>query len=215
MCVLSQCVCIQVDASLWVCGREARECGQPVDRATPGRDDLFKPLARSTGCPHVSARAGPQGCGLVHISIGWRRRGSKHIGSGHTRQIATVDHAEMRGLVTDLTSLRRGAGLSLRSGIGARDARWGILPNAAGIALTRVLHTGRVCPESMCLFLFPVLSCPINPGAIGTGEPLPQPSCGARRGISWRTMSQMKPASSRAIATHTSLVFFPARVRVR
>ena len=105
---------------------------------------------------HTSlARAGPQGCGLVHISTGWRRHGCKHIGSGHTRQIATVDHAEMRGLVTDLTSLRRGAGLSLRSGIGARDARWGILPNAAGIAMTRVLHTGRVCPESMCLVLSP------------------------------------------------------------
>ena len=28
--------------------------------------------------------------------------------------------------------------------------------------VTRVLHTGRVCPESMCLFLFPVLSCPVR-----------------------------------------------------
>jgi hypothetical protein len=36
-----------------------------------------------------------------------------------------VDHSDMRGLVTDLTSLRRGAGLSLRARIGARDARWG------------------------------------------------------------------------------------------
>ena len=32
-------------------------------------------------------------------------------------QIATVDHADMRGLVTDWTSLRRGAGLSLVAGI--------------------------------------------------------------------------------------------------
>ena len=169
--------------------------------------------ARSTGCPHGSARAGPQGCGLVHISTGWRRPGCKHIGSGHTRQIATVDHAEMRGLVTDLTSLRRGAGLSLRSGIGARDARWGILPNAAGIALTRVLHTGRVCPESMCLFLFPVL--PDQYGCTTRWRATASALLRRRRGISWRTMSQMKPASSRAIATHTSLVFFPARVRVR
>jgi len=33
----------------------------------------------------------------------------------------------------------------------------GDFPNAADIAVTRVLHTGRVCPESMCLFLFPIL----------------------------------------------------------
>ena len=39
------------------------------------------------------------------------------LGQDTARQIATVDHADMRGLVTDLTSLRRGAGLSLVAGI--------------------------------------------------------------------------------------------------
>ena len=170
--------------------------------------------ARSMGCPHVSARAGPQGCGRVHISTGWRSCGNRHIGSGHIRQTATVDHAEMRGLVSvDWTSLRRGSGLSLVAGIGVRDAHWGILPNAAGIARTRVLHTGRVCPESMCLSLYSY--CLINPVALRAGGRPPQAACGATRAISWRTMSQMKPANSRAMATHTSLVFFPARVRVR
>ena len=40
------------------------------------------------------------------------------------RQTATVDHADMRGLVTYLTSLHRGTGLSLLSGI--------INPNSSG-----------------------------------------------------------------------------------
>jgi hypothetical protein len=42
------------------------------------------------------------------------------------RQIATVDHADMRGLVTDLTSLRRGAGLSLIAGIIDRECPLGL-----------------------------------------------------------------------------------------
>jgi hypothetical protein len=37
----------------------------------------------------------------------------KRLDSGHGGQFATVDHADMRGLVTDLTSLRRGAGHTL------------------------------------------------------------------------------------------------------
>jgi len=41
----------------------------------------------------------------------------KRLGSGHGGQFATVDHADMRGLVTDLTSLRRGAGHALRAGV--------------------------------------------------------------------------------------------------
>jgi hypothetical protein len=97
--------------SLLGCGREARECGQPVGRASDGLDLTGEAFGAVHGLSTRLARAGPQGCGLVHISTGWRC--CKHIGSGHTRQIATVDHAEMRGLVTDLTSLRRGAGLSL------------------------------------------------------------------------------------------------------
>ncbi len=44
----------------------------------------------------------------------------------------------------------------------------GILPNAAGIAVTRVLHTGRVCPESMCLwFSPPAPSVPLLYGGVG------------------------------------------------
>ena len=87
--------------SLWVCGREARECGQPVGRA-------FDELDVSRGS-----------CGAVHglstrlcsgRSAGMRTRPHihrlasnleyKHIGSGHTRQTATVDHADIRGLGT-------------------------------------------------------------------------------------------------------------------
>jgi hypothetical protein len=43
------------------------------------------------------------------------------LGQGTARQFATVDHADMRGLVTDWTSLRRGAGLSLVAGIIERE----------------------------------------------------------------------------------------------
>jgi hypothetical protein len=46
-----------------------------------------------------------------------------------------VDHADMRGLVTDWTSLHRGAGLSLVAGIIDREYLCGIIPLAnAGIA---------------------------------------------------------------------------------
>jgi len=85
---------------LWVCGREARECGQPVGRACAVLAFCAEASARSIGCPHGSARAAPQGCGLVHISTGRSRPWYKHIGSGHPGQIATVDHADMRGLST-------------------------------------------------------------------------------------------------------------------
>ena len=39
--------------------------------------------------------------------------------------------------------------------------------------------------------------------------------CVANFGISWRTMSQTNPTNSRAMATHTSLVFLPACTSVR
>ena len=62
------------------------------------------------------------------------------------RQIATVDHADMRGLVTDWTSLRRGAGLCLVAGIINRTHPLGWRPANAGLARARVLHTGPAMP---------------------------------------------------------------------
>jgi hypothetical protein len=50
-------------------------------------------------------------------------------------------------LVTDRTSLRRGAGLSLAAGFIDRECPFGVSPLAdAGIARTRVLHTGPTMP---------------------------------------------------------------------
>ena len=41
-------------AELWGCGREARECGQPVDNARrDARSMATRPSALSTGCPHA------------------------------------------------------------------------------------------------------------------------------------------------------------------
>ena len=86
---------------------------------------------------------------------------------------------------------------------------------------SRVLHTGRGCPESMCLLSG---SWPVQLGLTtdvgGLPRPSPQMPCGvtcawASCGISWRTMAQSKPVSSQAMATHTSLVSLPARVSVR
>ena len=68
------------------------------------------------------------------------------LGQDKAGLIATVDHADMRGLGTDRTSLRRGAGLSLVAGIAGRYARSGIVPPAPVIARTRVLHTGPILP---------------------------------------------------------------------
>ena len=69
------------------------------------------------------------------------------LGQGTVRQIATVDHADMRGLVTDWTSLHRGAGLSLVAGFIDQERPLGIILLAdAGIARTRVLHTGPTIP---------------------------------------------------------------------
>ena len=72
---------------------------------------------------------------------------SSLLGQGTVRQFATVDHADMRGLVTDWTSLRRGAGLSLVAGFIDRECPFGVIPLVdAGIARTRVLHTGPTMP---------------------------------------------------------------------
>ena len=69
------------------------------------------------------------------------------LGQDTARQIATVDHADMRGLVTDWTSLHRGAGLSLVAGFIDQERPLGIILLAdAGIARTRVLHTGPTIP---------------------------------------------------------------------
>ena len=69
------------------------------------------------------------------------------LGQDTAKQFAMVDHADMRGLVTDWTSLHRGAGLSLIAGFIDREYPLGIIPLAdAGIARTRVLHTGPAMP---------------------------------------------------------------------
>jgi len=69
------------------------------------------------------------------------------LGQGTVRQTAMVDHADMRGLVTDWTSLHRGAGLSLVAGFIDQERPLGIILLAdAGIARTRVLHTGPTIP---------------------------------------------------------------------
>jgi hypothetical protein len=72
---------------------------------------------------------------------------SSLLGQNTVGQFAMVDHADMRGLVTDWTSLRRGAGLSLVAGFIDRECLFRIIPLAdAGIARTRVLHTGPTMP---------------------------------------------------------------------
>ena len=72
---------------------------------------------------------------------------SSALGPDTARQMATVDHADMRGLVTDWTSLRRGAGLSLVAGFIDLECPLGVIPLVdAGIARTRVLHTGPTMP---------------------------------------------------------------------
>jgi len=48
------------------------------------------------------------------------------LSQGTVGQFAMVDYADMRGLVTDWTSLHRGAGLSLVSGIIDRECPQGL-----------------------------------------------------------------------------------------
>ena len=55
---------------------------------------------------------------------------SSLLGQDTVRQFAMVDHADMRGLVTDWTSLHRGAGLSLVAGIIDRERPYGIIQMA-------------------------------------------------------------------------------------
>ena len=50
------------------------------------------------------------------------------LGQDTARQFAMVDHADMRGLVTDWTSLHRGAGLSLIAGFIDRERPIGDYP---------------------------------------------------------------------------------------
>ena len=59
----------------------------------------------------------------------WYLRDGRALSQDKAGLIATVDHSDMRGLVTDRTSLRRGAGLSLTAGIVGRNARLGIVPS--------------------------------------------------------------------------------------
>ena len=50
-----------------------------------------------------------------------------HMGQNMNKQTATVDHTDIRGLVTYLTSLHRGAGLSLLTGIIDRECPYGVI----------------------------------------------------------------------------------------
>lgn len=69
------------------------------------------------------------------------------LGQDAAKQFAMVDHADIRGLVTDGTSLHRGAGLSLVAGFIDRERPLGIIPLVnAGLARTRILHTGLAIP---------------------------------------------------------------------
>ncbi|MEJ2692292.1 MAG: hypothetical protein P8166_04340, partial [Candidatus Thiodiazotropha sp.] len=57
------------------------------------------------------------------------------LGQDAAKQFAMVDHADIRGLVTDGTSLHRGAGLSLVAGFIDRERPLGIIPLVnAGLA---------------------------------------------------------------------------------
>ena len=133
--------------ALWVCGRGARGCGQPVGRATTSFAACSGLAARSIGCPNVFSSGRSAARGLVHISTGFLLFGSGALGQDTVKQTATVDQSEMRGLVTDRTSLRRGAGLSLKTGFIDRERPCGIVPPVdAGIARTRILHTGPTMP---------------------------------------------------------------------
>lgn len=105
--------------------------------------------------------------------------------------MTTVDHSDMRGLVTDLTWFRRGAARSLRSwicpGFPERHIGW------SGVLLTGLPHP----------------------------EPKPLAGVHARALLPWalpeasQAMAQMNPTNSRATAVVTSLLFLPCRVSAR
>ena len=168
--------------------------------------------ARSTGCPHVFARAGPRNADsstypqtVVGVVANTLAQGIY----GRLRRWIMLRCVDW--LPPDFIASRSWP--FSRSRDRHPGCPLGILPNAAGLARTRVLHTGPVCPESMCLSLFPTARSLLLRYALVSRRT--QATRGAGRTSSWHTMSQMKPASSRAMATHTTLVFFPARVRVR
>ena len=69
----------QLLLTLWVCGREARECGQPVGRATTELAVCTDSVARSMGCPHVFSSGRSAVRGLVHISTGFLMFGSSTL----------------------------------------------------------------------------------------------------------------------------------------
>jgi len=98
---------------------------------------------------------------------------------GTEGDFATVDHSDMRGLVTDLTSLRHGAALLY--------GRGSAIPNRRRhIGATGVLLTGLPYPE-------PKPRAHVHAKALlACGLPMTS-----------RAMAQMKPASSRATAVVT------------
>ena len=56
--------------------------------------------------------------------------------------MATMDHADIRGLVTDTSSVRRGAAYTLRSGIIAIDAHvaGSRIPPSSGLRIALLLR---------------------------------------------------------------------------
>ena len=122
-------------------GRRWATCLWRVVQGLPTRPEGRAPVRRTR--PHIHGAVAHSGS-LANPDCADRAKDV--LGQDKAGLIATVDHADMRGLVTDWTSLRRGAGLSLVAGIADRYARLGIAPSAPVIARTRVLHTGPILP---------------------------------------------------------------------
>ncbi len=99
---------------------------------------------------------------------------------------------------------------SIKQGSSGGNARLGIIPPDTDLVETRVLHTGPTYPDPTCL-LFLLFACFTEIH----GRAPDQAATALSRGISRQTMSQINPTNSRAMATHTNLVFLPAWVSVR
>src|SRR5215831_17938819 len=102
-----------------------------------------------------------------------------------------MDQTDIRGLVTDTSSFRRGAAYTLRSGIIACDSH---------VVRSRIPLIGpahRVAPPvSWCRELYVRWFCHVYLRCVGRVGVRGQAVT-----VTWRPMSQSKPVSSRAMAT--------------
>src|ERR1700687_5174053 len=89
----------------------------------------------------------------------WRNKQADEQRDAQT-VMATMDHADIRGLVTDTSSVRRGAAYTLGSGIIARDA------HIAGSRIPLIGPAHRVAP--------PLVGVELR----WLGEPVCPPMCG-------------------------------------